>query len=50
MTASVVGCFGLSAAKPSVPGFVVGATATYSVVVGGVFLFGVSSFLPHIGG
>ena len=50
MTASAVGIFGLSAAKPSVLRFVIGATAAYSVVVGGVFLFGVSSFLPLIGG
>src|SRR5580692_2373489 len=50
MTASAVGIFGLSAAKPSVLRFVIGATAAYSVVVGGVFLFGVSSFLPQLGG
>ena len=50
MTASAVGIFGLSAAKPSVLRFVIAATAAYSVVVGGVFLFGASSFLPQIGG
>ena len=50
MTASAVGIFGMSAAKPSLLRFVIGATAAYSVVVGGVFLFGVSSFLPQIGG
>ena|SRR5208282_922649 len=50
MTASAVGIFGLSAAKPRVLRFVIGATAAYSVVVGTVFLFGVSSFLPQLGG
>ena len=50
MTASAVGIFGMSAAKPSLLRFVIGATAAYSVVVGAVFLFGVSSFLPQIGG
>jgi high-affinity nickel permease len=50
MTASAVGLFGLSAAKPQVLRFVIGATAAYSVVVGSVFLLGVSRFLPQIGG
>jgi high-affinity nickel permease len=50
MTASAVGVFGWSAAKPNVLRFVIGATAAYSVVVGSIFLFGVSSFLPQIGG
>jgi len=50
MTASAVGVFGLSAAKPGILRFVVGATAVYSVVVGSIFLFGVSSFLPQLGG
>jgi high-affinity nickel-transport protein len=50
MTASAVGIFGLSAAKPVVLRFVIGATAAYSVVVGTIFLFGVSSFLPQLGG
>jgi hypothetical protein len=50
MTASAVGIFGLSAAKPSVLRFVIAATAAYSVVVGGVFLFGASGFLPPLGG
>jgi hypothetical protein len=49
MTASAVGIFGLSAAKPGVLRFVVGATAAYSVVVGSIFLFGVGSFLPQLG-
>jgi hypothetical protein len=30
--------------------FVVAATATYSLVVGAIFLFGASSVLPSIGG
>jgi high-affinity nickel permease len=50
MTASAVGIFGWSAAKPGVLRFVIGATAAYSVVVGSIFLFGASSFLPQIGG
>jgi hypothetical protein len=50
MTASAVGIFGLSAARPGVLRFVIGATAAYSVVVGAVFLFGISSFLPQLGG
>jgi hypothetical protein len=50
MTASAVGIFGLSAFKPQVLRFVIGATAAYSVVVGSIFLFGVASFLPQLGG
>jgi high-affinity nickel-transport protein len=50
MTASAVGIFGLSAAKPAILRFVIGATAAYSVVVGTIFLFGVSSVLPQLGG
>jgi hypothetical protein len=49
MTASAVGIFGLSATKPGVLRFVIGATAAYSVVVGTIFLFGVGSFLPQLG-
>jgi hypothetical protein len=49
MTASAVGLFGLSATKPGVLRFVIGATAAYSVVVGSIFLFGVGSFLPQLG-
>ncbi|HEY6768267.1 MAG TPA: hypothetical protein VI386_26220 [Candidatus Sulfotelmatobacter sp.] len=49
MTASAVGIFGLSAAKPKVMRFVIGATALYSVVVGSIFLFGASGFLPQLG-
>ena len=50
MTASAVGIFGMSAAKPKVLRFVIGATALYSVVVGSIFLFGASSLLPQLGG
>jgi hypothetical protein len=50
MTASAIGIFGLSAAKPAVLRFVIGATAAYSVVVGSIFLFGVASVLPQLGG
>ena len=49
MTASAVGIFGLSAAKPKLLRFVIGATAAYSVVVGSIFLFGVAKLLPPIG-
>jgi hypothetical protein len=49
MTASAVGIFGMSAAKPRVLRFVIGATALYSVVVGSIFLFGASGLLPQLG-
>lgn len=49
MTASAVGLFGMSAAKPRVMRFVVALTATYSLVVGGIFLFGASGALPTLG-
>jgi hypothetical protein len=50
MTASAIGIFGLSAAKPAVLRFVIGAAAAYSVVVGSIFLFGAASLLPPLGG
>lgn len=50
MTASAIGLFGLSAAKPAVLRFVIGAAAAYSVVVGSIFLFGAASLLPPLGG
>lgn len=50
MTASAVGLFGLSAARPNLLRFVIGTTAAYSVVVGSVFLLGASRILPPIGG
>ncbi len=50
MTASAVGIFGASAAKPRLLRFVVGFTAAYSLVVGTIFLFGSASFLPPLGG
>ena len=49
MTASAVGLFGLSATRPGVLRFVIGATAAYSVAVGSVFLFGASRVLPQLG-
>jgi high-affinity nickel permease len=49
MTASAVGLFGLSATKPKVLRFVIGATAAYSVIVGSVFLLGASRLLPQLG-
>jgi high-affinity nickel permease len=49
MTASAVGLFGLSAMKPNLLRFVIGATAAYSVVVGSVFLLGASRLLPQLG-
>jgi high-affinity nickel-transport protein len=50
MTASAVGIFGASAARPRLMRFVVGLTATYSLIVGAIFLFGSSSALPSLGG
>lgn len=50
MTASAVGIFGVSAAKPQVMKFVVAATATYSLIVGAIFLFGATGVLPSLGG
>jgi high-affinity nickel-transport protein len=50
MTASAVGIFGVSAAKPQVLKFVVAATATYSLIVGAIFLFGAAGVLPSLGG
>jgi hypothetical protein len=49
MTASAAGLFGLSAMKPKLLRFVIGATAAYSVVVGSVFLLGASRLLPQLG-
>jgi high-affinity nickel permease len=50
MTASAVGIFGASAAKPALMRFAVALTATYSLIVGAIFLFGASSALPSLGG
>jgi hypothetical protein len=50
MTASIVGILGISANKPRVLQWVVGATATYSVVVGVIFFVGGASLLPALGG
>ena len=50
MTASAVGLFGISAAKPRVMRVVVALTATYSLIVGTIFLFGASGALPSLGG
>jgi high-affinity nickel-transport protein len=50
MTASAVGVFGASAAKPRLMRFVVALTATYSLIVGAIFLFGSSATLPSLGG
>jgi hypothetical protein len=50
MTASAVGIFGASAASPKLMRFVVALTATYSLVVGAIFLFGSSALLPALGG
>jgi high-affinity nickel permease len=50
MTASAVGVFGASAAKPRLMRFVVALTATYSLIIGAIFLFGVSGSLPSAGG
>lgn len=50
MTASAVGIFGASAPRPRLMRFVVALTATYSLVVGAIFLLGSSAFLPPLGG
>jgi high-affinity nickel-transport protein len=50
MTASIVGILGMSASKPVLLQWLVGATATYSVVVGVIFFMGGSALLPALGG
>ena len=50
MTASAVGVFGFSAAKPRMLRIVIGFTAAYSLIVGAIFLFGSSALLPSLGG
>jgi len=50
MTASAVGIFGATASNPKVMKFAVALTATYSLVVGAIFLFGSSALLPPLGG
>jgi hypothetical protein len=50
MTASIVGILGISANKPLLLQWVVGATATYSVVVGVIFFLGGADLLPPLGG
>jgi hypothetical protein len=50
MTASAVGIFGASAARPRLMRFVVALTAAYSLIVGTLFLFGSSALLPPLGG
>jgi hypothetical protein len=50
MTASIVGILGFSANKPRLLQWVVGATATYSVVVGVIFFTGGAALLPALGG
>jgi hypothetical protein len=49
MTASAVGLFGMSAAKPRLLRFVIGFTAAYSLIVGTIFLFGSATLLPPLG-
>jgi hypothetical protein len=50
MTASAVGIFGVSAARPCLLRFVVACAAAYSLVVGTIFLLGSSTLLPVLGG
>jgi len=50
MTASAVGIFGASAAKPKLMRIVAACAAGYSLVVGTIFLFGSSHLLPALGG
>jgi hypothetical protein len=49
MTASIVGVLGVSANKPRLLQWVIGATATYSVVVGVIFVMGSANLLPALG-
>jgi hypothetical protein len=49
MTASAVGLFGASAARPRLLRVVTACTAAYSLVVGLIFLFGSSNLLPPLG-
>jgi hypothetical protein len=49
MTASIVGVLGVSANKPRVVQWVIGASAGYSVVVGVIFVAGSASILPALG-
>jgi len=50
MTASAVGFFGATTAKPRLMRFMIGLTAAYSLIVGTIFLLGSASFLPPLGG
>ena len=50
MTASIVGILSFSANNPLLLQCVVGATATYSVVVGLIFFMGGAAVLPALGG
>jgi hypothetical protein len=50
MTASIVGVLGVSANKPRLLQWVIAATATYSVVVGVIFVVGSANVLPALGG
>jgi Ca2+/Na+ antiporter len=49
MTASAVGLFGTSAARPRLLRVLTACTAAYSVIVGSIFLFGSANFLPPLG-
>jgi hypothetical protein len=50
MTASIVGVLGISANKPRLLQWMIGATAAYSVVVGIIFVAGSANLLPALGG
>ena len=49
MTASACGLFHVSAMRPGVMRFLMGATAVYSFVVGCIFLVGSAGHLPVLG-
>ena len=49
MTASIVGILRISANRPRVMQWVIGATAAYSVVIGVVFVMGGANLLPALG-
>jgi len=48
MTATTAGLFGFSAATPKMRNAITAVTAAYSLVVGSIFLWGSSAFLPPI--
>jgi len=48
MTASASGIFASSAHRPRLQTFITSLTAAYSLIIGTIFLFGVSDKLPTL--